>query len=128
MVFLCRRKTRILLNGIQSYSRSITGMYLETYADQWIIKPGHVVTPEDLFDSPLTRYIFMEKSNKLRERICDRIGRSVYNIDDLFTGSCFFIKPKIDTTVKKRAHLYGILRNIITGNQERLLGRLIPPL
>ncbi len=50
----------------KSYSRSITGMYLETYGRPRDIKAGYVVTPEDLFDSPRSKvYFSWKKSNKL---------------------------------------------------------------
>lgn len=45
----------------KSYSRTITGMYLETYGDSYDIKAGPMVTPEDLVDSPRSRVYFTWK-------------------------------------------------------------------
>lgn len=42
----------------KSYSRTVTGMYLETYDD---IRAGFFVTPEDLFDSRRTKEYFAWK-------------------------------------------------------------------
>lgn len=42
----------------KSYSRTITGMYLETYGRSYDIKAGPMVTPEDLVDSPRSRVYF----------------------------------------------------------------------
>lgn len=43
----------------KSYSRSVTGMYLETYGRSYDIKAGPIVTPEDLVDSPRSRLYFI---------------------------------------------------------------------
>lgn len=49
----------------KSYSRTITGMYLETYDD---IRAGFFVTPEDLLDSKRTKeYFAWEYKNHLIE-------------------------------------------------------------
>lgn len=45
----------------KSYSRSVTGMYLETYGRSYDIKAGPMVTPEDLVDSPRSRVYFTWK-------------------------------------------------------------------
>jgi len=45
----------------KSYSRSVTGMYLETYGQPYDIKAGPMVTPEDLIDSPRSQIYFSWK-------------------------------------------------------------------
>lgn len=45
----------------KSYSRSVTGMYLETYGRSFDIKAGPMVTPEDLVDSPRSQVFFTWK-------------------------------------------------------------------
>ncbi len=45
----------------KSYSRTITGMYLETYGLSYQIKAGPMVTPEDLVDSPRSQVYFTWK-------------------------------------------------------------------
>lgn len=45
----------------KSYSRSVTGMYLETYGRSYDIKAGPMVTPEDLVDSPRSQIYFTWK-------------------------------------------------------------------
>lgn len=45
----------------KSYSRSVTGMYLETYGRSYDIKAGPFVTPEDLVDSPHSQVYFSWK-------------------------------------------------------------------
>lgn len=45
----------------KSYSRSVTGMYLETYGRLYDIKAGPMVTPEDLADSPRSQVYFTWK-------------------------------------------------------------------
>ena len=45
----------------KSYSRAITGMYLETYGRSYDIKAGPMVTPEDLIDSPRSHIYFTWK-------------------------------------------------------------------
>ena len=44
----------------KSYSRTITGMYIESYDD---IRAGYLVTPEDLLDSKRTKEYFSWKYN-----------------------------------------------------------------
>lgn len=48
----------------KSYSRTITGMYLETYGRSYDIKAGPMVTPEDLVDSPRSRIYFIWKKER----------------------------------------------------------------
>lgn len=45
----------------KSYSRSVSGMYLETYGRSYDIKAGPMVTPEDLADSPRSQVYFTWK-------------------------------------------------------------------
>lgn len=45
----------------KSYSRSVTGVYLETYGRSYDIKAGPMVTPEDLVDSPRSQIYFTWK-------------------------------------------------------------------
>lgn len=45
----------------KSYSRTVTGMYLETYGSSYDIKAGPMVTPEDLVDSPRSQIYFSWK-------------------------------------------------------------------
>ncbi len=45
----------------KSYSRTVTGMYLETYGRSYDIKAGPLVTPEDLVDSPRSQVYFSWK-------------------------------------------------------------------
>lgn len=45
----------------KSYSRTVTGMHLETYGRSYDIKAGPMVTPEDLVDSPRSRIYFSWK-------------------------------------------------------------------
>lgn len=45
----------------KSYSRTVTGMYLETYGRSYDIHAGPMVTPEDLVDSPRSRVYFTWK-------------------------------------------------------------------
>lgn len=45
----------------KSYSRTVTGMCLETYGRSYDIKAGPMVTPEDLVDSPRSRVYFTWK-------------------------------------------------------------------
>lgn len=42
----------------KSYSKSVTGMYLETYGRSYDIKAGPMVTPADLVDSPRSQIYF----------------------------------------------------------------------
>ncbi len=48
----------------KSYSRTVTGMYLEDYDD---FRAGFFVTPEDLIDSPRSEEYFTWKKSKSRE-------------------------------------------------------------
>lgn len=43
----------------KSYSRTVTGMYLETYGRSLDLHAGPMVTPEDLVDSPRSRTYFI---------------------------------------------------------------------
>ena len=45
----------------KSYSRSVTGMYLETYGRARDLRAGPMVTPEDLVDSPRSETYFIWK-------------------------------------------------------------------
>lgn len=45
----------------KSYSRSVTGMHIETYGRSYDIKAGPMVTPEDLVDSPRSEIYFTWK-------------------------------------------------------------------
>ncbi|OGF37812.1 hypothetical protein A2482_03775 [Candidatus Falkowbacteria bacterium RIFOXYC2_FULL_48_21] len=45
----------------KSYSRAVTGMYLETYGQPYDVKAGPMVTPEDLVDSPRSQLYFSWK-------------------------------------------------------------------
>jgi len=48
----------------KSYSRSVTGVYLETYGRSYDIKAGPIVTPEDLVDSPRSQLYFSWKKKQ----------------------------------------------------------------
>ncbi|MBU1992510.1 MAG: hypothetical protein ABH856_01990 [Patescibacteria group bacterium] len=50
----------------KSYSRTVTGMYLETYGRSFDLHAGPMVTPEDLVDSPRseTYFIWKKKTNE----------------------------------------------------------------
>lgn len=50
----------------KSYSRTVTGMYLETYGYSFDLYAGPMVTPEDLVDSPRsqTYFIWKKKTNE----------------------------------------------------------------
>lgn len=48
----------------KSYSRTVTGMYLETYGRSYDIKAGPMVTPEDLADSPRSQVYFTWKKKQ----------------------------------------------------------------
>lgn len=39
----------------KSYSRTVTGMYLESYGNSPSLRAGPIVTPEDLVDSPRSK-------------------------------------------------------------------------
>jgi len=48
----------------KSYSRTVTGMYLETYGRPYDFRSGPMVTPEDLIDSPFSEEYFEWEKNK----------------------------------------------------------------
>ncbi|MDD3861367.1 MAG: YiiX/YebB-like N1pC/P60 family cysteine hydrolase [Candidatus Gracilibacteria bacterium] len=49
----------------KSYSRTVTGMYLETYGRSFDLHAGPLVTPEDLADSPQSKvYAIWKKENQ----------------------------------------------------------------
>lgn len=48
----------------KSYSRTVTGMYLESYGNPSSLRTGPMVTPEDLVDSPRSKiYHIWKKEN-----------------------------------------------------------------
>jgi hypothetical protein len=49
----------------KSYSRTVTGMYLEKYGQSYDFRAGPLVTPEDLVDSPRSKVYFTWKKKKL---------------------------------------------------------------
>ena len=48
----------------KSYSRTVTGMYLETYGRSNDLRSGPIVTPEDLLDSPYSEVYFSWKKKR----------------------------------------------------------------